>query len=100
MTGQGKSTLLQSPRSQAASNPALRVSGWSEGVEEGPVGFPGVEQDSDAVVGEVGEPERGALTEKRKRHTPEQAQFAPKRSVMNCLASAGGTFRVELLRRW
>ena len=42
-------------------NPALRVSGWSEGVEEGPVGLACVEQDSDAVVVEVGEPERGAF---------------------------------------
>ncbi len=42
---------------------ALRVSGWSEGVEEGPVGFPGVQQGSDPVVVEVGEPERGAFDE-------------------------------------
>ena len=40
---------------------ALRVSGWSEGVEEGPVGFAGVEQGSDAVVVEVGESEGGAF---------------------------------------
>ena len=40
---------------------ALRVSGRSEGVEQRPVGFACVEQDSDAVVVEVGEPERGAF---------------------------------------
>ena len=40
---------------------ALRVSGRSEGVEEGPVGFAGVEQGPDSVVGEVGEPEGGAF---------------------------------------
>ena len=40
---------------------ALRVSGRSEGVEEGPVGFAGVEQGSDSVVVEVGEPEGGAF---------------------------------------
>ena len=42
-------------------NVALRVSGRSEGVEEGPVGFAGVEQGPDSVVGEVGEPEGGAF---------------------------------------
>ena len=41
--------------------PALRVSGRSEGVEECPVGFAGVEQGSDSVVVEVGEPEGGAF---------------------------------------
>ena len=40
---------------------ALRVFGWGEGVEQSPVGFAGVEQGSDSVVGEVGEPERGAF---------------------------------------
>ena len=40
---------------------ALRVSGWSEGVEQRPVGLSGVEQGADAVVVEVGEPERGAF---------------------------------------
>ncbi len=40
---------------------ALRVSGRSEGVEQRPVGFACVEQDSDAVVVEVGEPEGGAF---------------------------------------
>ena len=40
---------------------ALRVSGWSEGVEQRPIGFPGVAEGSDSVVGEVGEPERGAF---------------------------------------
>ena len=40
---------------------ALRVSGWGEGVDEGPVGFAGVEQGSDPVVVEVGEPEGGAF---------------------------------------
>ena len=40
---------------------ALRVSGRSEGVEEGPVGFAGVEQGPDPVVGEVGEPESDAF---------------------------------------
>ena len=32
-----------------------------QGVEEGPVGFAGVEQGSDPVVVEVGEPEGGAF---------------------------------------
>ena len=40
---------------------ALRVSGRSEGVEEGPVGFAGVEQGPDSVVGEVGESEGAAF---------------------------------------
>ena len=40
---------------------ALRVSGRSEGVEQRPVGSARVEQGPDAVVGEVGEPERGAF---------------------------------------
>ena len=40
---------------------ALRVLGRSEGFEQCPVGFAGVEQGSDAVVVEVGEPERGAF---------------------------------------
>ena len=35
--------------------------GRSEGVEEGPVGFAGVEQGPDSVVGEVGESEGGAF---------------------------------------
>ena len=43
--------------------PALRVLAWSEVVEEGPVGFAGVEQDSDAVVVEVGDPERDPFDE-------------------------------------
>lgn len=30
-------------------------------MEQRPVGFAGIEQGSDAVVGEVGEPERGAF---------------------------------------
>ena len=42
-------------------NPALRVLAWGEGVEQGPVGFSCVEQDSGAVVVEVGDPERHAL---------------------------------------
>ena len=41
--------------------PALRESGWSEGVEEGPVGFAGIQQGPDSVVVEVGEPEGGAF---------------------------------------
>ena len=40
---------------------ALRVLAWGEGVEQGPVGFSCVEQDSGAVVVEVGDPERHAL---------------------------------------
>ena len=40
---------------------ALRVLGRSEGLEQCPVRFAGVEQGSDAVVVEVGEPERGAF---------------------------------------
>ena len=40
---------------------AHRISGGSEGVEEGPVGFAGVEQGSDPVVVEVGEPEGDAF---------------------------------------
>ena len=43
--------------------PALRVLAWGEAVEEGPAGFAGIEQGSDAVVVEVGDPERGALDE-------------------------------------
>ena len=43
------------------SNPALRVLGRSEGFEERPVGFAGIEQGSDAVVVEVGESEGGAF---------------------------------------
>ena len=42
---------------------ALRVLTWSDVVEQGPVGFAGIEQDSGAVVVEVGDPERGALDE-------------------------------------
>ena len=37
---------------------ALRVLDGSDGVEEFPVWFSGVEQDSDPVVGEAAEPER------------------------------------------
>ena len=44
-----------------AGYPALRVSGWSDGVEERPVGLAGVEECPDPVVGEVGEPERDTL---------------------------------------
>ena len=40
---------------------ALRVSGRSEGLEQCPVRFAGVEQGSDSVVVEVGEPEGGAF---------------------------------------
>ena len=40
---------------------ALRVSGRSEGVEEGPVGFADIQQGSDPVVGEVGESEGDAF---------------------------------------
>ena len=40
---------------------ALRVLGGSDGVEEGPVGFPGVEQRPDPVVGESSETEGGAF---------------------------------------
>ena len=40
---------------------ALRISGGSEGVEQRPVGSAGIQQGSDPVVGEVGEPERGAF---------------------------------------
>ena len=54
----GTSPIMFSPDGTL---PALRVSGRSEGVEQRPVGFPGVEQGSDAVVVEVGEPERGAF---------------------------------------
>ena len=41
--------------------PALRILGGSDGVEEGPVGFSGVEQRPDPVVGESSEPEGGAF---------------------------------------
>ena len=41
--------------------PALRILGGSDGVEEGPVGFSGVEQRPDPVVGESSEPEAGAF---------------------------------------
>ena len=44
---------------------ALRALAWSEGVEQAPVGLSGIEQDSDAVVVEVGDPERHALDELR-----------------------------------
>src|SRR4051812_49172972 len=40
---------------------ALRISRWGEGVEEGPVGFAGVEQCAGAVVVEAAEPERDTL---------------------------------------
>ena len=36
-----------------------RESEWSEGVEDCPVGFADIQQRPDAVVVEVGEPERG-----------------------------------------
>ena len=49
------SSIAGSDRSLAA----LRVAGRSEGVKQRPVGLAGVEQGADAVVGEVGEPERG-----------------------------------------
>ena len=42
---------------------ALRALAWGEGVEQGPVWFAGVQQDSGAVVVEVGVPERHALDE-------------------------------------
>ena len=41
--------------------PALRILAGSDGVEEGPVGFPGVEQRPVPVVGESSEPEGGAF---------------------------------------
>ena len=41
--------------------PALRILAGSDGVEEGPVGFAGVEQRPDPVVGESSEPEGGAF---------------------------------------
>ena len=41
--------------------PALRILGGGDGVEEGPVGFSGVEQRPDPVVGESSEPEAGAF---------------------------------------
>ena len=37
------------------------IRGGSDGVEEGPVGFSGVEQRPDPVVGESSEPEAGAF---------------------------------------
>ena len=40
---------------------ALRVSGRSEGFEQCPVGFAGIQQGADSVVVEVGEPEGGAF---------------------------------------
>ena len=40
---------------------ALRILAGSDGVEEGPVGFAGVEQRPDPVVGESSEPEGGAF---------------------------------------
>ena len=43
------------------SNPALRILAGSDGVEQGPVGFPGVEQRPDPVVAESSEPEGGAF---------------------------------------
>ena len=48
-------------RARAADNPHLPASGRSEGEEQRPVGFAGVEQGADAVVGEVGKPEGGAF---------------------------------------
>ena len=53
--------MHQAPQANTDHLMALRVLGWSEGVEQCPVGFAGVEQGSDAVVGEVGEPERGSF---------------------------------------
>ena len=41
--------------------PALRIFGGSDGVEEGPVGFFGVEQRLGLVVGESSEPEAGVF---------------------------------------
>ena len=41
--------------------PALRILVGSDGVEEGPVGFPGVEQRSDLVVAGSSEPGGGAF---------------------------------------
>ena len=41
--------------------PALRILVGIDGVEEGPVGFPGVEQRSDLAVPESSEPEGGAF---------------------------------------
>ena len=56
--------LLNPAREQARTDLlALRVLGWSEGVEECRVGFAGVEECSDSVVLEVGEPERCAFDE-------------------------------------
>ena len=51
------------PRSPAtpATNSALRISAGSEAVEEGPVGFAGVEERADAVVREAAESEGGAF---------------------------------------
>ena len=40
---------------------ALRISAGSDAVEEGPVGFAGVEEGADAVVGEAAESEGGAF---------------------------------------
>ena len=41
--------------------PAHRISVGSDGGEEVPVGFPGVEKGADSVVREVAEPERDAF---------------------------------------
>ncbi len=54
-------TDLCSVRGTYETKRALRESGWSEGVEEGPVGFAGIQQGPDPVVVEVGEPEGGAF---------------------------------------
>ena len=43
------------------SNGTLRISAGSDAGEEFPVGFAGVEQGADAVVGEAAEPEGGAF---------------------------------------
>ncbi len=52
---------IEAHRLTIQGNQALRISGGSEGVEERPVGFAGVEQGSDPVVGEVGESEGDAF---------------------------------------
>ena len=70
---------------------ALRVSGRSEGVEEDPVGFAGVEQGSDPVVGEVGEPERGLSDSWPCAETWDEGLLAPVGVIVSrgCLASGG-----------
>ena len=64
LPGRGKpmaATAAAMGRGGPTAKAALRVLGRSEGVEEGPVGFAGVEQGSDSVVVEVGESEGGAF---------------------------------------